>query len=193
MCIAQKASAFSFKKQVPQFLFACQCSGRDSEYRSATVTASPRPAAAAALSSRPSNQTGRETGQTLLWHAIIGEATLADPKNGELCLRLVDIKNAHELTVSLPIPLSANGCNVRKEMSKWSDIRIALGENNDQHTFISKPIVKVTGKACYGKDYPLKGDTFSRFFSRGSNRANLAMWELYPIMKHDLVHNAQAY
>jgi hypothetical protein len=202
MCIAPKTSAFSFRRQVPQFMFACHCSGSDSEYRSATITASSRPADTEAVPSRPANHSDmfgnflsdtREPDQTVLWHTITGEATLASPENGVLYLRLVDVKNAHEINVAIQIPLGTNGCNVRKEMSKWSDVKISLAGNNDQYKFISKPIVKVTGKACYGKDYSFNGDTSSRLFSGGSDQANLAMWELYPVMKQDLVHDAHVY
>jgi len=117
---------------------------------------------------------------------------MANPRNGEFSLRLVDIKNAHEIKVAIQIPLGTNGCNVRKEMSKWSDVRIALAGSNDQYKFISKPIVKVTGKACYGKNYSFNGDTSSRFFSSSTDQANLAMWEIYPVMKHDLIHDARS-
>lgn len=134
-----------------------------------------------------------ETGHAALWHVITGEATLANPKNGELSLRLVDVKNAHELNVAIQIPLSISGCNVRKEMSKWSDVRISLAGSNDKYKFVSKPVVKVTGKACYGKDYPLNGDLSSRLFSGRSDQSSLAMWEIYPVMKHDLVHEAHEY
>ena len=202
MCIAPKTPSFNFRRQIPQFMFACRCSGRDSEYRSATIAASARPIVAADVPSRPTNPStlfnnffsdARGTDQAALWHSIIGEATLADPKNGELSLRLVDVKHAHELSVAIQIPLGTNGCNVRKEMSKWSDVRISLVGNNDQYKFISKPMVKVTGKACYAKNYPFNGNLASRFFSGGSDQANLAMWEIYPVMKHDLVHNAHDY
>lgn len=132
----------------------------------------------------------REPDRPNIWHTLTGDVTLVGPKNeGGLLLRLMDIKYAHEITVAIQVPLGNQGCNVRKEISKWSDTRISLAGVEQRHTFISKPMVKVTGKVFYGNGYSFHDNTPSRLFSNGPERNNLAMWDIYPIMKHDLVHD----
>ena len=203
MCVVPNAESFRMAQPDPKFMYSCRCRDHHEEYRLAALK-KPAQQTSGLFSGgfRPlmlQKWTGLFTDlrkdparnvQADEWHAITGDVSLVHTEiGGDLHFRLMDAKNSHEVNVVIQCPHHDHACDIRKEMVRWSDVRIALSGNEEQHAFISKPLVTVTGKAYYGREYVLRGKNPNLLPQRDEKRGNIALWEIEPVMNHNLLHD----
>lgn len=187
----------------PKFMYSCRCRDHHEEYRLAALkNPAQQPGRFLNGGFRPSmfrkltgfftdfrGNTGMDH-QAHEWHPITGDVSLVHTEiGGDLHFRLMDAKNAHEVNVVIQCPHHDYACDIRKEMVRWSDVRLSLTGQEEHHAFISKPVVTVTGKAYYGREYAPAGRNLNLLPRRDEKKGNIAMWEIEPVMKHNFLHD----
>jgi len=186
-------------------MYSCRCYGHHREFENATLEDHPHydnrtPSATSnSLFARNKNtfspdyySDSRRHHWKDEWFEITGEVSLSGmEQNHRLVLKVRDVKNNHEIRVGLQRPDDGQPCEIRREMIRWSGIRIDLAGSEARHSFISNPIVTLTGKAFYSSDYGIERRRAFSLPPFGKKRkSNIAIWEIQPVFTHHLIHGA---